>query len=129
MTKKQQFYSGLQEFIYSEVDTHNLTVSSVKEVIDKSKVWLNNQKILKRTPKDANEQLIYYIIGEKYIKDFLRLPDLDLQFENWKELEEYIYYKISEVGWGNSIVSWDTIWIKLISRFESKIKSVFNGDD
>lgn len=129
MTKRQQFYTELQKFIYSNVDIHNLTIESVKEILNNTKSWLDNQTILKRTPKDANERLIYYIIGEKYIKDFLRLPDLDIQFENWKKLEEYLYYKISEVEWGNSIVNWDAIWIKLISRFEQNIQSVFDGDE
>lgn len=129
MTKRQQFYTELQKFIYSNVDIHNLTIESVKEILNNTKSWLDNQTILKRTPKDANEQLIYYIIGEKYIKEFLELPDLDIKFENWKKLEEYLYYKISEVGWGNSIVAWDTVWIKLTSRFDSKIKAAFEGDD
>jgi len=119
MTKQQQYFRELKSLIDSEVTLEHFNADLMRSIIDKALGWSRTQTILKRPPK-TDARLIYYIACESWVERLLE-TNLQRHFESTADVEEYVWRRTSQVGWGIPIVGYDTAYIQLIDTFRPKI--------
>lgn len=119
LTKTEQYYTELKRIINEEITFKNYNPDTVKDTLNKTIEWSDNQTILKRTPKKL-ESTVFYIITETFIEKFLQ-TNLQYKFKNVKEVEDYIWERFSPTGWSNVIAGYDTTWIQIMKQYKPKL--------
>jgi len=118
--KQIQYFRELQRIIDDEITLENFNADHVGRVIQQALDWSRSQTIMKRPPK-TDTRLCYYIACEAWLKRLLA-SDWYKRFKSFNDLEEYVWRRVAQVGWGLRIVGYDAEFIELWTDYVDQFK-------
>lgn len=101
LSKNEQFFLGLRDTIYPLV---NIRLDNVKGILSKADEYVKTQPHIKKVSKrHYSEDLVIYIIGERYIDVVLeqmrkRLTETNEFKPTYQEFEDFVFRKIHSIG-------------------------------
>lgn len=135
MTKKQQYYMQLRTIIFENFKYNNTDYDKLLYEID---YFINNQKILKRIPKNSKKEFLFFAMGDKLTCELFEnngeLLDKLIKTSNidnykYESIEKFLYCTIRNIGLYNIIyTSPDVIALNFIKSLSSLIRKKYNNN-
>ena len=124
MKKSELYLQTLDNLISQHINVTKLNSDAVTEAIRAATEWHSNQQIMKKPPLNRRNMNYYvYLVACRLWLDYLLSTNRQNKFESYKDLENFVFQFLSQVGWKTSIVGYDSIIVALMAEYAPKLKA------